>query len=336
VAVDLRAWAWVFTGVMGLGVAAAGAQAQSGVDNMPPGAHAIPPAPAPVVHAIQPGPAPTVNQIPSGPAETGKPISETMHGVKVTYLKPMPVPSPFPLEGTAGRVSHLEFRAPEAMTAEDRAAADGAQAEIARRAELAGLHMNEMTGWGYEQAVCPVFPEHVILEYSRKDAPGDVTLFSAVVPRGGVGHVRVIPVRRRGYSLWTPADSNALTLNDFNHIETESGLSAATTDWLTLSLCYTALAAGHVRAGLVPANQETEVYPLVEPPLLTSNSNKPEVEVRLVDAAAPRPRGEWVFDYDAVGHLKRVRKIEPEILHTQPVQGIQKPADFHGTPTSAP
>jgi hypothetical protein len=173
----------------------------------------------------------------------------------------------------------------------------------------------------------------VILEYSRMNGPGDVTLFSAAVPRGGEGHVRVIPARRRGYSLWTPSSSNALTLNDFNHMVKEGGLSP---DWLTLTLCYTALASGHVRAALIPRTIEEEKYPLAEPPMMTVDTNKVGAQVRFVDTAAPRPKGEWVLDFDGAGRLKRVKKVEPEILHTYAVQGVVGPDQTHGEPTAAP
>jgi hypothetical protein len=253
-----------------------------------------------------------------------------MQGLQISYPALKPIPTPFPLGQKFGRVQALEFRAPEAMTTEDRAVADGGQDEITRRAELQGFHLTEGSGWGYEQAVCPAFPEHVVLEYSRLNGPGDVTLFSAVVPRGSVGHVRVIPVRRRGYSLWTPASSNALTLNDFNHMVKEGGLSP---DWMTLSLCYTALAAGHVRAALIPETRADETYPLAEPAMLTVNAKKAGAEVRMVDTAKPRPKGEWLFEFDGLGHLKKVKKVEPEILTTRAVMGT---TEARGVPTAAP
>jgi len=244
--------------------------------------------------------------------------SESQAGLKIEYPPVRPLQTPFPLGGKFGRVSSLEFRAPDAMSAEDKAAAEGAQAEIARRAELQGFHLNEGSGWGYEQAVCPAFPGHVILEYSKLDGPGDVTLFSAVVPRGSEGHVRVIPVRRRGYSLWTPASSNALTLNDFNHMVKEGGLSP---DWMTLSLCYTALAAGHVRAALMPQLPTDEQYPLAAPAMITVGDKKGGAEVRLVDTAMLKPKGEWILEYDAAGHLKKVKKVQPSVLKTQAIAG---------------
>jgi hypothetical protein len=137
-----------------------------------------------------------------------------------------------------------------------------------------------------------------------------VTLFSAVVPRNGEGHVRVIPVRRRGYSLWTPASSNALTLNDFNHMVKEGGLSP---DWLRLALCYSALAGGHVRADLVPEKPADEHYPLLAAASLTV-SKKGGALVNVVDAADPGKRGRWQFQFAQSGRLLKVKRMGPSEL----------------------
>jgi hypothetical protein len=234
-------------------------------------------------------------------------------GTKITPTKDVPEPSPFPLDARTGRVDTLEFRAPEAMTAADRDLAASAQGEIARRAGLMGLHFDGETGadgWGYEQAVCPAFPDHLILDYSRSDGGGDVTLFSAVVPRGGEGHVRVIPVRRRGYSLWTPASSNALTLNDFNHMVKEGGLSP---DWLRLALCYGALAGGHVRATLQAEKPADEHFPLLAPALITV-SKKGGADVDVVDAADTGKRARWHFVFAQDGRLLKVKRMGPSTL----------------------
>jgi hypothetical protein len=250
---------------------------------------------------------------------------EDIHGLTVREIHPKGTPTPFPLDVKTGRRQALDFRSPEAMTAADRELAEASQTEIARRAGLQGfdlLHEGRDRGgqgsWDYEQAVCPVFPQHVILEYSRNNGPGDVTLFSAVIPRGE-GHIRVIPVRRRGYSLFTPASSNALTLNDFNHmvVEGHEGLSP---DWLTLGLCYAALAGGHVRAALRPETSASEVYPLLLPASLTV-SGKGGAEVRFDDATPHTKSMEWTLTFAQNGHLLRVRHSGSHVLVEGPVAG---------------
>lgn len=251
---------------------------------------------------------------------------EDLHGLRVVQVPVRPLPTPFPLDARTGRVQELEFRAPEAMTAADRELAASAQTEIARRAGLQGFRLGENTGavnasaagWGFEQAVCPVFPEHLILEYSRSDGAGDVTLFSVVVPRAE-GHVRVIPVRRRSYSLFTPASSNALTLNDFNHMVNEGG-QGVSPDWLTLSLCYAALAGGHVRAALIAGKAADEVYPLLAPAKL-SVSWKGGAEVYFADSTPGVKPLQWSLSFSRSGRLLKVGRSGPRELVERPTRG---------------
>jgi len=246
-------------------------------------------------------------------------------------IQPKEMSSPFPLDARTGQGQALEFRSPKQMSAADRELVDASQAEITRRAGLLGFDLrndgNGQGSWGYEQAVCPVFPKHVILEYSRSNGPGDVTLFSAVIPRGE-GHVRVIPVRRRSYSLFTPAPSNALTLNDFNHmvLEGHEGLSP---DWLTLGLCYAALAGGHVRPALVAQTPGAEVYPLLAPATLTV-SGKGGAEVRFDDATPHMKAMEWNLTFAQDGHLLKVRHSVSRELVERPVPG--NAAEVGGAP----
>lgn len=254
-----------------------------------------------------------------------KATPEDTRGLTVREIHPKAMPTPFLLDVRTGRRQALEFRSPEEMTAADREIADASQAEIARRAALQGFDLlrggqdgGGEGSWSYEQAVCPVFPQHVILEYSRNNGPGDVTLFSAVIPRGD-GHVRVIPVRRRSYSLFTPAPSNAITLNDFNHMvgEGHEGLSP---DWLTLGLCYAALAGGQVRAALQVEASASEVYPLLVPATLTV-SGKGGAEVRFDDALSQTKSMEWTLTFAQDGRLLKVRHAASHKLFERPVAG---------------
>jgi len=262
---------------------------------------------------------------------TAQAQGEDLHGLRVVQVPVRPTPTPFPLDVHRGRVQSLEFRSPEAMTAADRELAASAQVEIERRAGLQGFRLDENAGadtWGFEQAVCPVFPEHLILEYSRINGNGDISLFAAVVPRGE-GHVRVIPVRRRSYSLWTPASSNALTLNDFNYMVKEGG-SGVSPDWLTLSLCYAALAGGHVRAALKATVAADEVYPLLAPAKL-SVSCKGGAAVYFADSTRDVKPMEWELLFAQSGRLLKVKHVGARELVGRPVRGTASEAT--GVPT---
>ena len=270
-------------------------------------------------------------------AQAGAQAADDLHGLRVTYPKGVPIPTPFPLDARTGRAQTLEFRAPEQMTEADRTLVAGNEAEIARRAGLQGIRLglgeieSDKGGWGYEQAVCPVFPDHLVLEYSRNSGPGDVSVFAAVIPRRD-GHVRVIPVQRRGYSLWTPAPKNALTINDFNHMVKE-GQKGLPPDWLTLGLCYAALAGGHVRAALMPMHAADEHYPLFEPATLTV-SRKGGADVDFVDVTPHAKAMDWTLTFAQNGQLTKIHHRVAGELVEHPVPG--KAQEVKGRPAPYP
>ena len=146
---------------------------------------------------------------------------------------------PFPAEGGGkGKANSLEFRPYEKMTRADQDLAADGESTIAERAGFAGLGFNEGK-WAYQQIVCPAFPKHLFLQFTRNNGAGEMSMFSASIPRGD-GKVRLIPIVKRGYSLFAPAPINKLTITAFNRIRREE--AATTTDWFAVGLCYAALA----------------------------------------------------------------------------------------------
>ena len=266
--------------------------------------------------------------------------TEDVQGLRIKELHTPPATSPFVLDAQNPRIEGLTFLPPESMSAVDRTLVEANENEIVQRAERQGFSLSASAsgseGWGYEQAICPAFPQHVILEYSRGNRQGDITLFSVVIPRGE-GHVRVIPARRRGYSLFTPVASNDLTINDFNHIVLEEGLRApwsahrttkalaerpafGNADWLTLGLCYSALASGHVRAALQAENPAQETYPLAIPAQLRVSGHG-EAEVWFADATPEARSMEWQLRFAGDGRLLKVRHVKSNLLQPVPVKG---------------
>ena len=134
----------------------------------------------------------------------------------------------------------VEFRSADQLTQQDRLVLADAESSIAEHAGFAGLEYQQ-NNWNYRQIVCPTFPNHLFLQYTRNNGAGDMSVFSASIPRNGEGRVRIVPILKRGYSLFSPAPINALTISAFNHIRAEEG-EAANSDWLGNALCYAALA----------------------------------------------------------------------------------------------
>lgn len=222
---------------------------------------------------------------------------------------PQPVePAPFP--ATAKRVEHVysvEVRSAEELTQQDKLLVANSESTIAEHAGFAGLEYGQ-GGWVYRQVVCPTFPNHLFLEYTRNNGEGDKTVFSVSIPRNGEGRVRIVPVLKRGYSLFSPAPINALTISAFNHIRAEEGESA-NSDWLENALCYAAL------AGSIPRILPPDTSPAPHKPVAALTAEMiidmqgHGTEVLRFDDVGARPRAaaqramEWSMTFARNGKL---------------------------------
>ena len=180
----------------------------------------------------------------------------------------------------------------------------------------------------FQQLVCPALPNHLFLQFIRNNGTGDATVFSASIPRNGEGRVRIIPIQLRGYSLFSPAPVNALTVSAFNHIRAEEHVGQ-THDWLGTALCYAALAGGHPQAWtpseITVGNKLSTAMPSV-----LEIPNRGGAVIRLTDvASAPRPRV-WTMTFDGKGKLlkaghARVGLVEVKEIHPATVDETGRP-----------
>jgi hypothetical protein len=186
------------------------------------------------------------------------------------------------------------------MTASDRDAAGNAMPFIETRAAVEGFNLNQ-DKWSYQQIVCPVLPEHLLLLFARNNGAGDLSMFSAVLPQGGKGNVLILPIMRRGYSPYTPAPENLMIISAFNDILAHEK-TAKKMDWLTAGLCYAALTGNQVVLSQPTENPAKNAFPLEMSPLLEIGDDGITV-VRFVDVAAPQRPKEWDLTFDKNGKL---------------------------------
>jgi hypothetical protein len=217
---------------------------------------------------------------------------------RVRKAAPRPMPFP-PAGGTSAPVTTLEFLPYERMSRQDHDLEADAESSISERAGFAGLGFNQGK-WNYQQVVCPALPNHLFLQFTRNNGAGDVSAFSASIPRSGSGQVRIIPILRRGYSLFSPAPVNALTISAFNHIRAEEH-KAESSDWLGTGLCYAALAGAKPQIG---PPEETEFHKLPAAPAGREViPMRGGAIIRFTDVAAvPRP-AEWTMTFNGKGRL---------------------------------
>lgn len=212
-----------------------------------------------------------------------------------------------------GITDRVWFKPAEEMTEQDRAEAANAEAAIGEKAGFMGLGYDQGK-WTYTQVVCPALPNHLFLQYTRNNGVGDVSLFSASVPRGGEGRVRIIPIQMRGYSLFSPAPINALTISAFNHIRAEEHAAGSEApDWLGTALCYAALAGGHPQAARladVAENGKAENAPQA----MLEVEMDGGATLSFADvAAAPKPM-EWTMIFDRKGTLLKAKHAPADLV----------------------
>jgi hypothetical protein len=226
--------------------------------------------------------------LPNPPQE--KPIAPSEHPMLFSPSPEDPV-----------RSHSVVFRSEEQMTERDKIVVADAEASIGEHAGFMGLEFNS-GGWSYEQVVCPALPNHVFLKFLRNNGTGDVSMFTASIPREGDGRVRIIPIRLRGYSLFSPAPINALTISAFNHIRAEEHPDRAP-DWLGTGLCYAALAGGHPQAAMLSEVKESQTkYPTAPTATLEVPTQGGAVLSFTDVSTSPKPM-EWSMVFDSKGRL---------------------------------
>jgi len=250
-----------------------------------------------------------------------------MHVKQVPQAVP---PRPFSMDGGHEESApSIEFRPAAQMTESDRSLVADAESSIAEHAASSGFDLQQGQ-WSYQQVVCPALPNHLFLQYMRNNGAGDVTVFSASIPRAGEGRVRIIPILRRGYSLFSPAPVNALTVSAFNHIRAEEP-SRNSSDWLGNGLCYAALAGAHpwiASPDVAPASHKPvpALSAIMEVPL-----HGGEI-LRFDDAAAiPRPM-EWTMTFTPRGKLIKATHSSASLLTAKPVPPSTEALKTHTVP----
>lgn len=236
--------------------------------------------------------------------------AQESHG-KTRMVPPERIPGPFVPDGGKHLTERsIRFLPASEMKPSDRLIAADAESSIAEHARWNGFALEDGS-WNYQQVACPALPGHLFLQYTRNNGVGDVTVFSAAIPRNGEGRVRIIPILKRSYSLFSPAPINSMTISAFNHIRNEEPGGDAS-DWLGNGLCYAALAGAHPL--LLSPTAEPALHkpiPAVTPVLVIAGEGT-EV-IKFADAAArPRPM-QWTMTFGKKGKLvKAAHFVAPE------------------------
>jgi hypothetical protein len=251
-------------------------------------------------------------------------LSPALPGLSQSTKPERTVPAPVepkPFSTIATRQTPLytvEFRSADQLTQQDRLLLTDAESSIAEHAGFAGLEYQQ-SNWNYRQIVCPSFPNHLFLRYTRNNGVGDMSVFSASIPRNGEGRVRIVPILKRGYSLFSPAPINALTISAFNHIRAEEG-ETANADWLGNALCYAALAGSQPQ--ILPPGAAPDVHKSI-PALSAVMEVQTEAHgtelIRFADAASRPHSMEWTMTFTQQGRLIKATHSPASMVSATPV-----------------
>jgi len=211
---------------------------------------------------------------------------------------------PFAL-APALRGDSVHFRSADQLAPADQDLVARSQSAITHDARFESLDFSPGQ-WTYRQIECSALPNHLFLLYSRDNGPGNVSRFSVSIPRQVEGKLRLIPIERRGYSLFIPAHANELTIATFNRIRAEEHPASAP-DWLATGLCYAALAGAQVQ--LAPKQSSVSgdsVLVTYQPTLQIPNEGG--AVVHITDVSTNPKLAEWTLIFNASGSLQKASR----------------------------
>jgi hypothetical protein len=206
----------------------------------------------------------------------------------------------------------------EQMSQSDRDLAAKTQSAIRDAAAFAGIDFDKEK-WRYRQLECQALPGHLFLLFAGDSGVGDASLFSAAIPRAGKGRIRVSPVERRGFSLFSPAPVNALAMAAFDRIRAQEP-AGPPADWLATGLCYAALTEPRSDVSSSSSPSPEANIALSFPPTLEVGVDG-ESTVRFVNVAESRQPMQWALTFDAKGQLVKVLHFPTPAYATTIVPG---------------
>lgn len=234
--------------------------------------------------------------------------------------KPVPqeqIITPFAVNAPdSAKLNPLEYRSDKEMIDADRALLQNADPAIREAAVLAGIEYDRVH-WSRQQLLCHGLPGHIFLLYRGDNGTSDVSLFSAAISLSGNHRVRILPIQRRGFALFSPAPVNALTIAGFNRILMDEP-QRKSADWLAICLCYAALTGAHPEINKLTKDANKADLRVFFPPTLEVGSLG-DATVRFVDVAAENQPSQWALTFSAKGQLLKVAHFPTPNFAVRPI-----------------
>jgi hypothetical protein len=226
----------------------------------------------------------------------------------------------------------LEHRTPAEMENADRDLLQARHKELALAAEIYGYDITAGT-WVYDQAICPQFPDTLLLHYLDKFPDGSESLFTALVPRGA-GRVNIVPVLYRNAVPYHSAVKNNRSFAIFNAMvppATAKKDSSAEGKWLSLGVCYAEVVGGRPNVPDDPSLDSATI----EAPVATYrlDAAKGQSQIQFSDREAANIFKIWTISLNPSG---QVTAAENEDYATYVARIVQPPAPSGKTAPNPP
>jgi hypothetical protein len=257
-----------------------------------------------------------ISVVVGAPAQQSRnPVSRLFRNAPDTANQPRTLP--FSVYENGAPVPPVVLRPADQMSRQDQDLLANAESVIQEKAGFENLDFNQ-PGWTYQQIVCPALPNHLFVRYSRDDGTHQMSMFSVAIPRGGEGKSRIIPIVRRGYSLFSPAPINALTISAFNHIRQEESFETLP-DWIGTGLCYAALTGGDPQVANATSGdpQNSDPSLMMEPTLNWHPDG--QADIKFVAKSANSRLMLWVLNFDRKGILLKAQHTPAAVITVKPV-----------------
>ncbi len=209
----------------------------------------------------------------------------------------------------------LEHRFPNQIDPADASVIRAKQREIVNEAAFFGYDLgaparNPSASWTFDQSVCPLIPDELVLHYRRQFPNGAQSLFTALVPRGP-GRVFVVPVLYRNATPFRAATGSERSIAVFNRVvPADAAAQAAQPEgkWLLLALCYADIVYAHANV-LNRAGNETGLARAPVPMLHISEASTAR-SVTFTDRNAPGEYLVWSLALNGKGRITAASALQ--------------------------
>jgi len=196
----------------------------------------------------------------------------------------------------------LDHRTADQMSDADRQVIQARKGELTGEAQFYGYDITR-PGWTFDQAICPLMPNSILLHYLNKFPDDTQSQFTALIPRAS-GRIRIVPVLYRNSSPYSPAVKNPRNFEIFNSLvpaEVAKKDADPEGNWLSLGVCYAEVVGSRANVPDDPSLDTATIKAPVATYRYDSKTN--ERQVQFSDRDSPKIFKIWTISLNEIGRV---------------------------------